>query len=207
MRLAGWTFRPTSTASIDCLIPWASPTLNIRRTTIGLERGQISRRAIFQRPYGWPTARPRRPIFFNPLAIPVAARAALWAGDLAGARAALDVLVAKQYRGRALSLDKATIRAGIAALEGRGADALTGYRDVLRGWRQIGCAFDEALAVIDMATLLHPTDADSVTEIEWARETLRRLGARPYLDRLEAAVAGEQGEKPAASSKSVPVKA
>ena len=50
------------------------------------------------------------------------------------------------------------------------------------GGVQIGCAFDEALAVIDMATLLHPTDADSLAEIGWARETLTRL-AREALSR------------------------
>ncbi len=39
-----------------------------------------------------------------------------------------------------------------------------------------------------MATLLHQSDADTLAEIESARETLTRLGARPYLDRLEAAL-------------------
>jgi tetratricopeptide (TPR) repeat protein len=127
-------------------------------------------------------------IFFNPLAVPIAARAALWAGDLAGARAALDALEAKMYRGRAVSLDKQTVRAGIAALEGRPVHALAGYREALRGWRAIGCAWDEALAVIDLATFLHPSDADSLAAIDWTRQTLTRLGAKPYLDRLEAAV-------------------
>ena len=143
-------------------------------------------------------------IFFNPLAVPLAARAALWAGDLDGARAALEALETKMYRGRAVTLDKVTARAGIAALEGRQADALAGYREALRGWRQIGCAFDEALAAIDMVTLMHPTDTDSLAEIDWARETLSRLGAQPYLDRLEAAVAGGMRSKSAPSTKSVP---
>ena len=135
-------------------------------------------------------------VFFNPLAVPIAARAALWQADLAGASAALALLDAKMYRGRAIGLDKTTIRAGIAALEGRPADALAGYREALRGWRQIGCAWDEALAAIDMATLLAPSDPDSLAEIEWARETLSRLGAKPYFDRLEAALANGRA-KPA----------
>jgi class 3 adenylate cyclase/tetratricopeptide (TPR) repeat protein len=136
----------------------------------------------------WAKRAADRTVYFNPLAVPLAARAALWAGDLAGARAALDALEAKQYRGRAISLDKATVRSGIAALDDRAADAMTGYREALRGWRAIGCAWDEALAVIDMATLLRPRDAESVAEIDWARQTLTALGAQPYLDRLEAAV-------------------
>jgi len=78
-------------------------------------------------------------IFFNPLSTPIAARAALWASDLAGAGAALEALEERRYRGKAVSLDKATVRAGIAALEGRTADALAAYREVLRGWHSIGC--------------------------------------------------------------------
>ena len=63
------------------------------------------------------------------------------------------------YRGQAVALDLATIRAGIAALEGRRADAVAGYRDVLRGWRAAGLPFDEALASVDMATVLGPVRA------------------------------------------------
>ncbi len=117
----------------------------------------------------WANRAAKVTVFFNPLAVPIAARAALWAGDLKGARAALDLLETKMYRGRAVTLDKATARSGIAALEGRATDALAGYREALRGWRQIGCAFDEALAVIDMVTVLHPSDAESLAEIDWAQ--------------------------------------
>jgi hypothetical protein len=155
---------------------------------------------------GWANRAADGTVFFNPLAVPIAARAALWGGDLAGARAALAALEAKMYRGRAITLDKQTARAGIAALEGHSAEALAGYREALRGWRQIGCAFDEALAAIDMVSLLHLTDAESLAEIDWARETLTRLGAKPYLDRLEAAVAGDQPSKSATRSESVPAR-
>lgn len=94
--------------------------------------------------------------YFHPLASPLAARAALWSGQAADARTSLDALVASGYKGAAVELDTATVRAGIAALEGRGAEALAAYREVLHGWRQHGLAFDEALAVTDMATLLPP---------------------------------------------------
>jgi class 3 adenylate cyclase len=125
--------------------------------------------------------------YFRPLAMPLAARAALWAGDADGAGAAADALVASGYRGTAMELDVATIRAGIAALRGHGPEALAAYREVLKGWRQAGLAFDEALAVTDMATLLPPNErasADVQEAISWGRETLERLGARPILDRL-----------------------
>jgi hypothetical protein len=97
-----------------------------------------------------------------------------------------------------VELDMATIRAGLAALEGRGPEALAAYREVLKGWRQAGLAFDEALAVTDMATLLPPGERalpEVQTAIEWARGTLERLGAQPILDRL----AGGAEPVPAAS--------
>ena len=91
-------------------------------------------------------------------------------------------------RGDAVGLDRVTLRAGIAALEGRRADAIAGYREALRGWAALGTAFDEALAVIDLATLLAPTDREmpeASAAIEAARETLVRLRAQPFLDRLD----------------------
>ncbi len=127
--------------------------------------------------------------YFFPLAMPLAARAALWSGQPDAAQKALDALVGSGYKGAAVELDMATIRAGIATLEGRGAEALAAYREALRGWRQYGLAFDEALAVTDMATLLPPAErgsADVATAVEWARGTLERLGAQPILKRLSS---------------------
>ena len=76
---------------------------------------------------------------------------------------------------------------GLAALEGRRAEAIAGYREVLRGWRQLGLAFDEALAALDMAILLAPTE--------------RRDGRGARRDRLDARDAdparGEAAPRPA----------
>ncbi len=125
--------------------------------------------------------------YFRAFVTPLASRAALWVGDPVGALAAADALVASGYRGTAVELDLATIRAGIGALQGRGPESLAAYREVLRGWRQAGLAFDEALAVADMAILLPPNErasADVQTALDWARERLERLGAKPILERL-----------------------
>ena len=62
--------------------------------------------------------------------------------------------------GQAIALDRVTLRAGIAALEGCRADAVSGYREALRGWRQLGLAFDEAMAALDLAVLLAPTERE-----------------------------------------------
>ena len=127
--------------------------------------------------------------YFGPLATPLAARAALWAGDIPAAVESARRMDTAVYRGLAIGLDLATIRAGIAALEGRRTDAIAGYREVLRGWRTAGLTFDEALATVDMATVLAPTEREmpeAATDIAEARATLIRLGARPFLERLGA---------------------
>jgi len=128
--------------------------------------------------------------YFAPLAYPLVVRSALWAGDPAGAAAALASLEASGYLGPALTADRLVARAGIDALEGRVPASLAGYREALRMYRQLGLYFDEAAAGADMATLLAPQDRDVpdiAAAIASARETLQRLGARPFLGRLDGA--------------------
>ena len=124
-----------------------------------------------------------------PGALPRAARSALWAGDADAARADLAALDASGVHGPAVEADRRTIRAGIAALEGRPADALPLYREALRAWRELGLAWDEALCGLDMATLLDPADSEVRTAADAAREILVRLGAAPFIARLDAALA------------------
>jgi class 3 adenylate cyclase len=130
--------------------------------------------------------------YFGPLAMPLAVRSALWLGDVDAARKIVVTFNATGFWGPALELDQLAARAGLAALEGRGPEALAGYRDVLKGYRTLGLAFDEAVAAIDMATVLPSAERDAsdvVAAIDAARETLTRLGAQPFLDRLDATAA------------------
>jgi len=141
--------------------------------------------------------------YFVPITLPLAARAALWAGNVAGANDLVGQIDASVFRGQAIELDRATLRAGVAALEGRRADAVAGYREALRGWRSLGLAFDEAMAALDLAVLLVPTEremAEAASVIEAARETLNRLGARPLLARLDAVPAVTPEAAPVASA-------
>jgi class 3 adenylate cyclase len=127
--------------------------------------------------------------YFVPISLPIALRAALWDGDAAAARTALAGLERSLVRGQAIGLDILTLRTGLAALEGRRVEAVAGYREALRGWRGLGLAFDEAMAALDLAILLAPTEremAEAPSVFETARETLTRLGARPFLARLDA---------------------
>ena len=123
-----------------------------------------------------------------PLAFWLAARAALWSGDIAAARSDLRSLEGAHAHGTMIRLHKATIRAGIAALEGETADAMVGYRAALSGWRDARLPVLEALTAIDMATLLDPTTPEVQAAAETAREIFGRLGARPFLERLESAL-------------------
>ena len=117
------------------------------------------------------------------------ARAALWLRDPVATRADLAALDAAGLHGRAIDASRSTIRAGIAALEGRTAEAHAAYREALRDWRDLGLVWDEALCRLDMALLLDPADPDVRAAAESSRETFVRLGATPFLGRLDDALA------------------
>ena len=118
----------------------------------------------------------------------VAARSALHAGDAAGAAADLARVDRLPRRGRAIDNDRLIIRAGIAALEGRPAEALAGYRDALETWRDLGLAWDEAQLAFDMASFLDPAEPEVRAAAESGRAQMERLGAGRYLELLDAAI-------------------
>jgi tetratricopeptide (TPR) repeat protein len=118
----------------------------------------------------------------------LAARAAIWAGDVEGARADLESLEGLHRRGRGVALERRTIEAGIAALEGRPGEAMATFREVLRGWDDLGLPWDRSLCAIDMATTLDPSEPDVVAAGAQARAALEELGALPFLERLDAAL-------------------
>jgi hypothetical protein len=127
--------------------------------------------------------------YFAPMTLPLAARASLWEGKTEEVRRVLDELGQVSSKGAALSADILTIRAGLAALEGRTAEATSLYRDALRAWQALGLQWDEALCSIDMATVLDPSDPEVRAAAESASAILTRLAAAPYLARLSTALA------------------
>ena len=122
-----------------------------------------------------------------------AARAALWGRDTADAAALLARAEAAGAWGPVQDARLSTIRGGIAALDGRAVEALAHYRAALRDWRSSHSVLDEALTGVDMAQLLDPAEPEVAAAIRSSREILERLGAKPYLDRLEAAAAAGAG--------------
>jgi hypothetical protein len=118
-----------------------------------------------------------------------AAICALWERDGERAAAALAALDSTGVHGRVVDMDRRTIRAGLAALEGRPGDALSAFREALAGWRDLGSPWREALTATTMATLLEPADPEVRAAAEAAREILVRLRAAPFIARLDAALA------------------
>ena len=106
-----------------------------------------------------------------------AARVGLWSRDVGEAQRLYDLMVGTGGFGPLIAARKATIRGGIAALEGRPAEALSLYREAMRGWRDTGAVWDEALTGIDMAELLDSNDQEVAEFITSARVILERLRA------------------------------
>ncbi|TAL12119.1 MAG: adenylate/guanylate cyclase domain-containing protein [Chloroflexota bacterium] len=130
--------------------------------------------------------------YFQPLAMPLEVRATTWSGDLEAAELVVARFEAGGFWGPALQVDRLAARAGLAALRGNGPEALAGFREAVRAYRGLGLAFDEAAAAVDMATLLGAPEReapDVVAAINGARETLTRLGARPFLAQLDRVAA------------------
>jgi class 3 adenylate cyclase/tetratricopeptide (TPR) repeat protein len=127
-------------------------------------------------------------------ALPLAGRYAVLDRDPARALDAARELEAMSSPGPALAADLETIRAGSAALAGALPEAAEGYRRAMNMWHDLGLVWDEALCAIDMATLLSPWEREVRAAADAAREILTRLGAKPFLARLEAAMDRQPSE-------------
>jgi tetratricopeptide (TPR) repeat protein len=114
-----------------------------------------------------------------------AGRAALWMGDLEGARADLAAFDAL---GRSVALPAAQVaglRAGVLALEGRRDEAVAAYRDVARRYDELGAAFDGAVYRLDAAKMLGIDTPEGAAAAADARSVFERLDARPFLTILD----------------------
>ena len=119
-----------------------------------------------------------------------ASRAAVWGGDVVRAREARERLDVDVTTGTLVSGERAAAHAGVAALEGRVDDATTGYRDAMARHRSVSSNMGVARAGLDLVHLLggtHPAAREAAAE---ARSIFERVGAQPYLDLLDAALAG-----------------
>ncbi|MFH1475354.1 MAG: hypothetical protein ABIG85_05785, partial [Chloroflexota bacterium] len=121
--------------------------------------------------------------------------------DLARARQVANRLDADPSTEIGVAAYRVAARAGIAALEGRVDDAIAGYREAISRLRSEGSDFEVARISLDFVVLVgadHPATRDAAAE---ARAIFERVKARPYLERLDAAIARAA---PAGQTKAAP---
>ncbi|OGN86947.1 MAG: hypothetical protein A2X23_01055 [Chloroflexi bacterium GWC2_73_18] len=116
-----------------------------------------------------------------------AARAALWLGDRERLAAAAANLEHSPGRGRWLENSRRVARAGLAAIEGRVEEAAGLYGEAAGRWRELDLPFELAMTGLDAAAALGAGEPQVAGLIDEARVVLGRLGAAPFLARLEAA--------------------
>ena len=116
---------------------------------------------------------------------PLAARAALWAGDADGVRAAVDAFEAIGVHGRAIEAARRMLQAARAAVDGRAADSVAAYVEAARRWRELAADFELAMSQMDFALAHGDTEPAARAAAEEARGILSRLGATTLLERLE----------------------
>ena len=123
-----------------------------------------------------------------------AGRAALWDGKLDGDRADLSLVEHSGIHSPVVDARLLTMNAWIAAVDDRTAEALD-----LLGAAAVGpehdrgaldVVWDEAMTGIDVVTLLDATRSEVIAIANSTRNILVRLGAAPYLARLDEALAG-----------------
>jgi hypothetical protein len=123
-------------------------------------------------------------------------RGALWLGDAPTLAAVLRRLEEVPDRSRLAKAGRLQASAGLAALEGRTADAITASqsaRSVLAGG---GFTLDSALAALDFVFAVGPEVPEARAAAGEARVVFERVRAEVYLERLDAILAG----RPVASS-------
>ncbi|HEX2222107.1 MAG TPA: adenylate/guanylate cyclase domain-containing protein [Candidatus Limnocylindria bacterium] len=124
----------------------------------------------------------------------MAGRLACWLGDVVAAHEALDHLRVK--RGRTIAASQRELEAGIAALEGRRDEALAGFADAIRRWRDLGARFELALCDLNLVTTLGAGTPESRRAADEAREIFSELGAEPFLRMLDRALTRDQSVAP-----------
>jgi class 3 adenylate cyclase len=129
-----------------------------------------------------------------PAAYFFAGLAGLLAGDHDRAAAALAGLEAMLGRSRMRALDRRLLGAGLAAIEGRRSESVRDIRAVLAEYTTMGLPWRQALGGLVLASLVGAGDTDVREMADTARATFSRLGAKPFIAYLDAALAGSANQ-------------
>jgi class 3 adenylate cyclase/tetratricopeptide (TPR) repeat protein len=126
------------------------------------------------------------------IATQVAIRAAAWLRDSEGVADALRAMGG--FPGRVPAAIRREGEAALAALAGRDGDAQAGYVDACRRWRDVGLDFEAAMCQLSFVTVLGASSAEGRAAAEDARSLFERLGARPLVALVDAAVRSSPAE-------------
>ncbi len=113
------------------------------------------------------------------------AHAAVWLRDPARARSAVEALESLNEPGRFSRAERATLRGGLAALDGDNERATRLYVDAIRAFRELDLTWDLALCQLDFAAFVGPDRPEAAVAASETRRTFERLGAKPFLRRLD----------------------
>jgi hypothetical protein len=128
-----------------------------------------------------------------PTVLLLAARIAVIARDPDLARRMLDRLTETGLRGPTLDAQRRTAEAGLAALEGRWADAVPLYQDGLRRLKDLGLEFDLGLMWLGALACAPDGDPLAATAEREAHAIFERIGSSPYLAQLARVVSERVG--------------
>jgi hypothetical protein len=123
-----------------------------------------------------------------PYVMPSAGWMAVLARDPDLARTALERLRSLGTRGRAIEAGRGAVIAGIAALEGDKAAALTGFRQSINALRELGLPLDEAFVVMVAVSCLGAGEPETLGWATRSADFLDEVGAEAVARQLERLV-------------------
>jgi hypothetical protein len=167
----------------------APATLDEVRAEVALARGDIAEaHRLAKRSYS-------QNIAPDSTSLHTAGRTAAWLGNEEDAREALALLA--EQPGRVGAVVRREIEAALDALAGRRAEALAGFLDAVRRWRELGAEFEAAICALDLVMMLGTTAPEARAAADEAAALFARLGAQPLLDRLNDASSRTRPSVPA----------
>ncbi len=139
-----------------------------------------------------------------PSALDRVGRAAAWLGDAVVLRKAIEDLARVAREGRWFQALQPTLAANLTRLEQGPEAAAPEFRAAAGLWREIGSDFDLAMCQLDAALALGLGSTDGRAAADEARTILDRLGATPFLTRLDDLEAGDGAAAMTASGEVAP---
>jgi hypothetical protein len=106
------------------------------------------------------------------------------------------------------ALDRRLLRAGLSAFADQRVEALREARAVIGEYGHLGLPWRQALGALTLLSTIGAGEAEVRAAAESAREILARLGAKPFIERLDAALArsSDRAGRSAALPATAPVK-